>query len=81
MVGVSELVASDGVIFRLISLDMLSTHHSSNDDSAYRLIKPNQSDVELTPVEHYFNITGQVSTFILLILAGVVVAILKLKHV
>lgn len=49
-----------------------------DDDYAYRLIKPNQSDVELTPVEHYFNITGQVSTFIILIFAGFAVAKLKM---
>ena len=67
MVGVSELVLSDGVLFRYLVFDF----QHRLDDSAYRIIKQNQSDVTLTPAEHYLNITGQVSFFMILLMGAI----------
>lgn len=67
MVGISELVTSDTI------LSTLSYHTGytsvNSEDKGWRIIKNSQPEVELTPLQHYINITGQVSIVLIVIIA------------
>ena len=60
MVGVSELISSDTIL-----IGGWDVKHDG-----YRIIKPERPEIELTPVQHYFNITAQISVWIIVLICA-----------